>query len=196
TELTVNFDRKEPYVLGDGYGHLADAHALAARPYGPRQLRPAVFERRGPETGRDQHCGVWAAVPFDLRQRSPSLKSARRMSAFGGKAKVRTYLHVRFFSNRPFGVKRFQAIHPSNVDVAHGLVLLFGIGTRALPSWDSKTRRNNLMGGLAVSRTADPSRHANSPHPSSREGHPSTARWNASFLLSGLGLNGFHAGTA
>ena len=22
-ELTVNFDRKEPYVLGDGYGHLA-----------------------------------------------------------------------------------------------------------------------------------------------------------------------------
>ena len=22
-ELTVNFDRKEPYLLGDGYGHLA-----------------------------------------------------------------------------------------------------------------------------------------------------------------------------
>ena len=22
-ELTVNFDRKEPYVLGDGYGHIA-----------------------------------------------------------------------------------------------------------------------------------------------------------------------------
>jgi lactoylglutathione lyase len=22
-ELTVNFDRKEPYALGDGYGHLA-----------------------------------------------------------------------------------------------------------------------------------------------------------------------------
>ena len=22
-ELTVNFDRKEPYVIGDGYGHLA-----------------------------------------------------------------------------------------------------------------------------------------------------------------------------
>ena len=30
------------------------------------------------------------------------------------------------FSNRPFGVKRFQAIHPCSVDVAHGLVLLFG----------------------------------------------------------------------
>ena len=34
------------------------------------------------------------------------------------------------FSNRPFRVKRFQTIHPYSVDVAHGLVLLFGIGTR------------------------------------------------------------------
>jgi hypothetical protein len=34
------------------------------------------------------------------------------------------------FSNRPFRVKRFQTIHHSSVDVAHGLVLLFGIGTR------------------------------------------------------------------
>jgi lactoylglutathione lyase len=34
-ELTVNFDRKEPYVLGDGYGHLAvvvdDVNAEHAR---------------------------------------------------------------------------------------------------------------------------------------------------------------------
>jgi hypothetical protein len=29
-------------------------------------------------------------------------------------------------------------------------VLLFGIGTTALPGWGSKTRSNNLMGGLAV----------------------------------------------
>jgi hypothetical protein len=36
------------------------------------------------------------------------------------------------FSNRPFGVKRFQTIHHYSVDVAHGLVLLFGIGTKAL----------------------------------------------------------------
>src|SRR6478736_4425700 len=96
------------------------------------------------------------------------------------------------FSNRPFGVKRFQTIHHCNVDVARGLVLLFGIGASALPSWDSKTRRNNLLVGLAVNRTAGPSRHANSPHPSSREGHPSTARWISSFLLSALILNGFH----
>jgi hypothetical protein len=54
------------------------------------------------------------------------------------------------FSNRPFGVKRFQTIHHCSVDVAHGLVLLFGIGTKALPLWDSRTRRNNLWGGVAV----------------------------------------------
>ena len=95
-----------------------------------------------------------------------------------------------------FGVKRFQTIHHCSVDVARGLVLLFGIGTRALPSWDSRTRRNNLLVGLAVSRTAGPSGHTNSPHPSSREGHLSTARWSSSFLLSGLILNGFHAAAA
>ena len=54
------------------------------------------------------------------------------------------------FSNRPFGVKRFQAIRHHSVDVTHGLVLLFGIATKALPSWDSRTRRNNLLVGLAV----------------------------------------------
>ena len=34
------------------------------------------------------------------------------------------------FSNRPVGVKHFQAIHHRSVDVSHGLALLFGIGTR------------------------------------------------------------------
>jgi hypothetical protein len=33
-------------------------------------------------------------------------------------------------------VKRVQTIHGCGVDVARGLVLLFGIGTSALPSWD------------------------------------------------------------
>ena len=56
------------------------------------------------------------------------------------------------FSNRPVGVKRYQTVHCYGVDVAHGLVLLFGIGTWALPSWDSRTRRNNLSGGLAIKR--------------------------------------------
>src|SRR6478735_9454070 len=100
------------------------------------------------------------------------------------------------FSNRPFGVKHFQTIHQCGVDVARGLVLLFGIGTWALPSWDPRTRRNNLYRDLAVSVTAGPSRHTNSPHPSSREGHLSTARWSSKFLLSGLILNVFHAAAA
>ena len=37
---------------------------------------------------------------------------------------------------------------------SRGLVLLFGIGTKAVPPWDPRTRRNNLMDGLAVRRTA------------------------------------------
>jgi len=48
------------------------------------------------------------------------------------------------FSNRPFRVKHFQTVHLCGVDVARRLALLFGIGTRALPSWDSKIRWNNL----------------------------------------------------
>jgi hypothetical protein len=93
------------------------------------------------------------------------------------------------FSNRPSGVKRFQAIHHSSVDVAHGLPLLFGLGTKALPSWDSKTRWNNLLGDVAVNVTAGSSGHTNSPHPSSREGHHSTAGGSSSFLLSHLILH-------
>ena len=108
--------------------------------------------------------------------------------AFLAKGEVQ---HVRF-SNRPFGVKHFQTIHRYSVDVAHGLVLLFGIGTKALPSWDSRTRWNNLLGRPCRQTTAGPSGHANSPHPSSREGHHSTARWSSSFLLLDLILHGFH----
>jgi len=57
------------------------------------------------------------------------------------------------FSNRAFGVKRFQTVHDCGVDVAHGLVLLFGLGTKALPSWDSKMRWNNLYRGLTAGRS-------------------------------------------
>ena len=115
------------------------------------------------------------------------------MSVIGGRADIVNWrLYVRF-SNRPFRVKRFQAFHRYSVDVAHGLVLLFGIGTKALPSWDSRTRRNNLMGGLAASVTVGPSGHANSPHPSSREGHHSTVEWNSCFLLLQMILHGSHA---
>ena len=100
------------------------------------------------------------------------------------------------FSNRLFGVKHFQTVRRCSVDVTHGLVLLFGIGTKALPSWDSKTRWSDLLVGLAVRRTAGPGGHANSPHPSSREGHHSTAGWSSTFLLSRLILRGRHAAAA
>jgi hypothetical protein len=33
------------------------------------------------------------------------------------------------FSNRPAGVKRFQTVHGSGVDVTCGFVLLYGVGT-------------------------------------------------------------------
>ena len=100
------------------------------------------------------------------------------------------------FSNRPFGVKHFQTIHHCSVDVSHGLALLFGIGTKALPLWDSRTRWDNLLRGLTVRLTIGPSGHANSPHPSSREGHHSTARWSSSVLLSLLILIRPHAAAA
>jgi hypothetical protein len=89
------------------------------------------------------------------------------------------------FSNRPFGVKRFQTFHRYGFDVAHGLVLLFGIGTRALPSWGSRTRRNDLSVGLVIRVMAGPSRHAISPHSSSRKGHHATARWSFSISYRG-----------
>ena len=95
-----------------------------------------------------------------------------------------------------FESSAFQTIQRCSVDVARGLVLLYGLGATALPSWDPRTRWNNLLGGLSVNRTAGPSRHANSPHPSSREGHYSTAWWSSSFLLSPLILSGPHAAAA
>jgi hypothetical protein len=72
------------------------------------------------------------------------------MSATGSKPDEATLRGYVRFSNRPFGVKHFQAIRHSGVNVAHGLALLFGLGTKALPSWDSKTRWNNLYRGLTV----------------------------------------------
>jgi hypothetical protein len=56
-------------------------------------------------------------------------------------------LYVRF-SNRPVGVKRFQTTHHCSVDVAHGLVLLFGIGTKALPVWGFEDEVEQSKGRL------------------------------------------------
>ncbi len=84
------------------------------------------------------------------------------------------------FSNRPFGVKHFQTVRRCSVDVTHGLVLLFGIGTKAVPSWDSKTRWSNLLVGLAGRRTAGPSGHANSPRITPRSCRRASRRHNHS----------------
>jgi hypothetical protein len=96
------------------------------------------------------------------------------------------------FSNRPSGVKHFQTIHLCGVDVTRGLVLLFGIATWGPSSMGSEDEAEQSFGRpCRQCQTAGPSGHTNSPHPSSREGHLSTARWSASFLLSGLILNCF-----
>ena len=124
------------------------------------------------------------------------INAGRLKVCFWHKADMTTVPRNVRFSNRPFGVKHFQTIRRCSVDVTHGLVLLFGIGTKAVPSWDSKTRWSNLLVGLAVRRTAGPGGHANSPHPSSREGHHSTAGWSSTFLLSCLILCGRHAAAA
>jgi hypothetical protein len=72
------------------------------------------------------------------------------MSDMGSLGDIRWSARDVRFSNWPVGVKRFQAIHDCGVGIARGLVLLFGLGTKALPSWDSRTRWNNLYRGLAV----------------------------------------------
>ena len=138
---------------------------------------------------RDKDCS-----PPPLRKSTSSrLLRCTPTSAVGhsrpGRASSRSG-HVRF-SNRPFGVKHFQTIRRAVSMSLTGSCFSSESAPRALPSWDSRTRWNNLCRGLTV-RMAGPSGHANSPHPSSREGHHSTARWSSSFLLWDLILHGFH----
>jgi hypothetical protein len=80
-------------------------------------------------------------------RRGASDRGQRRFGS--GTDILRTSIDV-CFSNRPVGVKRFQTHHDCGVDVTRGLALLFGLGAQALPSWDSRTRWNNLYRGLAV----------------------------------------------
>src|SRR5262245_45895782 len=116
------------------------------------------------------------------------------MSAIGPKLTFLFALHMSASLIGRFGSSAFGMSHHFNVDVAHGLVLLFGIGIRALPSWGSRTRRNNLSVGLVIRVMAGPSRHAISPHSSSRKGHHATARW-SQYLLSSVILR-CHAAVA
>ena len=87
------------------------------------------------------------------------------------------------FSNGPFRVKHFQTIRRCSVDVAHGLALLFGIGAKALPLWDSRMRWSNLCSGLAVRRNGRSKRTCELTSSIVPRGTSSTARWSSSFLL-------------
>jgi hypothetical protein len=81
------------------------------------------------------------------------------------------------FSNRPSGSSPFRlSTTPVSMSLT-GSCFSSDSAPRPFHHGDSKMRWNNLSGGLAVSMTVGPSGHANSPHPSSREGHHSTARW-------------------
>ena len=79
----------------------------------------------------------------------PYIKPLERHTRFGSEADISQHNRCVHFSNRPLGVKRFQTIHHTSVDVAHGFSLLFGIGTEALPAWGPRTKWNNLLDGLA-----------------------------------------------
>ena len=67
-------------------------------------------------------------------------------------------------------------------NVLREALLLFGIGSRAVPAWDQENEAGNLNSGLNVLPRPTKSRHA-LPHPSSREGHLSTGGWNFVLLL-------------
>src|SRR5262245_2524377 len=79
------------------------------------------------------------------------------------------------FSNRPFRVKRFQTIHHYSVDVARGLVLLFGIGTRGPSIMGFEDEVEQSFGR--------PCRQTNGRSKRTCELTSSTARWSSSVLL-------------
>src|SRR5262249_16560938 len=88
------------------------------------------------------------------------------------------FLFVRF-SNRPSGSSTFRlTTTPVSMSLT-GSRFSSDSAPRPFHHGDSKTRWNNLSGGLAVNMTAGPSGQTISPHPSSREGHHSTARWSS-----------------
>ena len=78
---------------------------------------------------RGEHQGGLIRSPWSAQR--PRLSAERRSGHDKNGQKSRMSANVRF-SNRPFGVKHFQTIRRCSVDVTHGLVLLFGIGTKAL----------------------------------------------------------------
>ena len=97
------------------------------------------------------------------------------------------------FSNRPSGSSAFRLSTTAVSMSLTGSRFSSDSAPRPFHHGDSKTRWNNLLGGLAVSMTAGPSGQTNSPHPSSREGHHSTVGWSSISSLSHLILHSSQA---
>src|SRR6266404_3207456 len=101
------------------------------------------------------------------------------MTASGTDAKYQDVSRDGRFSNRPSGSSTFRLSTTPVSTSLTGSRFSSDSAPRPFHHGDSKTRWNNLMGGLAVNVTAGPSDQTNSPHPSSREGHHSTAGWSS-----------------
>jgi hypothetical protein len=101
----------------------------------------------------------------------------RAMSALG---QTRSFADVRAMSASLIGHSGSSAFRLSTATVSMSLAgSCFSSESAPGPFHHGIRRRGGTIFtiGLAVRRTVGPSGHANSPHPSSREGHHSTARW-------------------
>ena len=94
------------------------------------------------------------------------------------------------------GHSRSSAFRPSAAAVSMSLTgSCFSSESAPRPFHHGIRERGGTISSAALPSdpTAGSSGHANSPHPSSREGHHSTTRWISSFLLLHLMLHGTHA---
>src|SRR5262249_11819754 len=105
----------------------------------------------------------------------------RRMSAFGTKQTCHSDLSM---SASLIGRLGSSAFRLSNVAVSMSLAGSRFSSDSALRPFQHGVRRRGGTIFRSALPSAGPSRHANSPHPSSREGHHSTRRWSSSVLLS------------
>jgi hypothetical protein len=135
------------------------------------------------ERGLRAHVGEQQTRPVDVAtgSRTTDLQSPR---------------HVRF-SNRPVGSQALSDYPPSRYrghSRAHASLRNRHIGPSTM-GYENEAEQSlpRPCRQLCLRLSAGPSGHANSPHPSSREGHHSTARWSSSFLLLRLMPHGLHA---
>jgi len=113
----------------------------------------------------------WRSLPAAIVDLAPANPTHCPAPIAASKGLGRDLCHVGFrgrFSNRPVGVKRFQTVHRHGVWVTRGRVLLSGIGTG--PFHHGIRERGGTIYWAALP-LAGPSDRADSPHPSSREGH-------------------------